>query len=74
MVNFIEELKEEGIEIGIEQGIVLGREQEQKISIYKAHLAGCDIELLMRIFPLSAVEILQIIEEMKNMEQAKGNN
>ena len=78
MKNFIEELKEEGIEIGIEKGIEKGIErgieQGKKISIYQVYLAGFDVEALSRIFALPSTEILQIIEEVKKMEQAKDNN
>ena len=63
MYNYIKELREEGREIGIEQG--------KKIAIYEAHQRGGDIELLSRLFALSEKKILQIIEEMKKREQAQ---
>ncbi len=64
MYNLIDELKEEGIEIGIELG--------KKMSIYQVHLAGHDIKSLSRIFALPSAEIIQIIEEVKNIELLKS--
>ena len=70
MYNFIDELLEKGEKKGIEQGVELGK----KMSIYQVHLAGHDIESLSRIFALPIAEIIQIIEEMKKMKQAKRKN
>ena len=74
MYNLIDDLTEKGIEIGIEQGIEKGIELGKKMSIYQVHLAGHDIESLSRIFALPSAEIIQIIEEVKKMKQAKGKN
>jgi predicted transposase/invertase (TIGR01784 family) len=70
MKNFIDEFIEEGIEIGIEKGIEIGK----KMTIYETHLRGFDIEALSRIFDLPSTEILQLLEEVKIMEQAKDKN
>jgi predicted transposase/invertase (TIGR01784 family) len=74
MYNFIDELKEEGIEIGIEKGIVQGIEIGKKIAIYETHQRGFDIESLSRIFALPSEEIELIIEEIQKMEDDKGKN
>ena len=59
MYNYIEDILEKGIEKG------------KKIAIYEAYQRGGDLDLLSRLFDLPTKKIIQIIEEVKNMEQLK---
>jgi Mor family transcriptional regulator len=66
MYNFIEDIENKGIDLGIDLG--------KKMLIYDAYMKGSKIEELSRILGFSISEIVKIIEEMKQRQPSNGAN